>query len=160
MTFQSTAGEKGFRSCRLVFPVALCRGLLPDSYSTTAAGTSRSGSSPTASGGAIGNKLVCFQTEVWVHKTWVSNCPQRCFPIAPHNEVHSARLCGCRLTKVCKCMCNLSSTWWRLMTLVASFLFWHVYIHISATSVKRKVEKKNHHAAHLSILRVCLESIK
>lgn len=53
----------------------------------------RQESSPMALGGSTGDKLVSFQTEIWVHMTRASSCPRRGAPCSPHAQpVHGLRV--------------------------------------------------------------------
>lgn len=77
----------------------------------------QAGASPMALGGSTGDKLVSFQTEIWVHMTWASSCHRRGAPCTAHAQpMH--RLCvrtpwfqeadtkKCwiyKLAKLCKC---------------------------------------------------------
>lgn len=56
-------------------------------------GSGWSGSSSMALGGTTGDKLVSFQTEIWVHMTWASSCPPQSSPAASHTAKWECPFC-------------------------------------------------------------------
>lgn len=56
----------------------------------------QAGASPMALGGSTGDKLVSFQTEIWVHMTWASSCPRRGAPCSPTHSPCTGSVCARR----------------------------------------------------------------
>lgn len=101
----------------VVFPLACKRGLVPCLSSESFSGSGWSGSSPMALGATTGDKLVSFQTEIWVHMTWASSCPPQSSPAAPYTAEWECPLCrgpahvqGMFYTKQCPLSLSPSQT--------------------------------------------------
>lgn len=173
----SNKGEKGSRSCRLVFLVARRRALVPGSYSATSSGRSRSGSSPHGLRRCDWRQAGLFPNrDLGSHdlSEQLSLQGRPCSLVhgrARHDFRKHAQKCNreqlwiYRLPKLCKWRYDIKQGVLNLSWCDFQSVFWHViaylaipfHLTLSSNQRKRKWLKKQ---PHLSVPRDCLKSIQ